>query len=411
MGGGGTQRICIDILKYMVHANYRVDLVLFSLTGELLEQIPRGINIHVVGKKIDMPNKSIECLVGHLNVNWACPSLKNKISFSDFCNHVVINWPFRLLKKFPHRRSDFVRNAHGFATYLTQNEPDCVFAMEIREAFATLIGRELCGKGNPIIWSVHNPITAGLGSQLKNFKELIHKASWVHTVSSRLKEEICDQILFPSSRVSVIYNFVDSRRVLNLARKSCGHPWLDRKEKFGHKIILTVGRLQAQKNFKFLIQSFARLRRHENLKLVIIGEGALRHTLQSQIDEHKLSDRVSMPGWTANPYAFMSRADVFVMSSNWEGFPMVLIEALACGCRIVSTDCVSGPSEVLDNGRFGRLVPANDEDAMSEAINNALVSDSDREQLVNRALEFSPENFLVQFDRLIGDTIATSRNV
>ena len=195
---------------------------------------------------------------------------------------------------------------------------------------------------------------------------------------------------------------------MNLSSLPTSHPWLDRKGELGHKVILAVGRLAVEKNFEILIRSFARLRHLENLKLVILG-GELRQALQSQINDNGLSDVISMPGWTANPYAFMSRADVYVMSSNWEGFPMVLIEALVCGCKIVSTDCVSGPREALDHGRFGILVPVDDEEAMSDAISNALDSVADREKLISRALEFSPKNFLVQFDQLVGEAIATNR--
>ena len=410
MVGGGTQRICIDILKYLGHANYRVDLVLFDLTGKFLDQIPKGINVYVTGKGKDIIESFIDCSVQHVEVNLVCPSLKDKISYADFFNHVLVNWPFSLLKKFPHRRSNLVRNAYGFAKYLNQNKPDCVFAMEIREVFAVLIGREMSGSVTPIIWSVHNPINSGLRSQLKNFQKLIHKANWVHTVSSQLKKEICKQSLSSANKVTVIYNFADYRRVLHLAECSAGHPWFDRKEEFGHKIILAVGRLHVQKNFELLIRSFVRLRYLEKLKLVILGEGALRHALQSQVREYHLTDRVSMPGWTANPYAFMSRADVFVLSSRWEGFGLVLIEALACGCKIVSTNCSTGPKEILDHGRFGRLVPVDDEEAMSESINRALDVVPDREQLVGRALEFSPEKFLVKFDQLIGDAIATKQS-
>ncbi len=408
LGGGGRERICVDIVKCLVLANYRVDLVLFKLAGELLRQIPRGVNVHVIGKKNGL-DKSIESTVQHVNVNWMCPGLRNKISFSDFFNYVLVNWPYRLLKKFPHPRRQIVFNAYGFSRYLIQNKPDCVFAMHIPEIFVVLIGKEISGLECPIIWSVHGRITPIARSRSKNFKTLIQKANWVHSVSIRLKQDICEQSCFPANRVTVIYNFLDSQRVLQLASSPTNHPWFDRKEAFGHKIILAVGRLIMVKNFELLIRSFTRLKQHENLKLVILGGGGLRHSLQSQVNENGLSHVVSMPGWTLNPYAFIRCADVFVLSSKWEGFPMVLIEALACGCKVVSTNCSTSPKQILDHGRFGGLVPVDDEEAMSDAINNALASVRDREQLVNRALEFSPENFLIQFDQLIGDAIATIR--
>ena len=407
---GGAERICIDIVKCLYHANYRVELVLFVFKGELLTQLPTGINIHVVGKKRVTTSKSIKNTVHHLSVNWVCLDSKEKITYSEFFSHVVANWPFRWLNKFPHRSSYLVRNANGFAAYLTQRKPDCVFAMKIRGIFTTLIGREISGNSVPIIWSAHGPITYDLRCQLRNFKELLHKADWTHTVSKRLKQEFGEQNLFSINKVTAIYNFVDSQRVLRLAEMPSGHPWLDQKKELKHRIILSVGRLHEQKNYTLLIQSFARLSFIENLRLVILGEGPLRHALQYQVNKFNLSNIVSMPGWVANPYAFMSRADVFVMSSNWEGFPMVIIEALTCECRVVSTDCDTGPKEALDNGRFGTLVPLNDPVALSAAINNALDSGPTPQQLSDRALQFRPERFLMQFDQMIGDAISAQLN-
>ena len=271
MVGGGRERISIDIVKYLIHANYRVELVLFELKGELLDQVPRGVEVYVVGKKKGLLDETIEYSIQHTNVKWMYPNLRHKIPYSDFFNHVLTNWPYKLLKKFPHRRKQLVCNAYGFSMYLTKNKPDCVLAVHIPEIFATLIGREICGLKTPIIFSVHGQITPKFGSRSKKFAKLLKKANWAHSVSNGLKEEICKQSIFPANRVSVIYNFVDSQRVLHLAKLPTSHPWFDRKKAFGHKIILSVGRLHPDKNFKLLIRSFARLKHLGNLKLVILG--------------------------------------------------------------------------------------------------------------------------------------------
>ena len=407
--GGGAERLCIEISKLLLVANYEVDLVLLEFKGELLNQIPKGVRLYVISKPRKTPAKIVECNVPATEINWLLPDSKSLIGYSDFFRYVVPNWPFGL-KRILSRRDRYVRYAYGFGVYLYHNEPTFAFAMMHHACFSVLVGREIGGHNVPVICSLHNSLKSPAVPPLQIYRGLLHKSDWVHTVSREMKIEFSELNLYPSDKTTAIYNFLDSSRVQRLARLPSGHPWLDRKEAFGYKVILAVGRLHVQKNFELLLRSFARLKSLGNLKLVILGEGALRHTLQSQIDKHHLIDKVSMPGWTTNPYAFMRRADVFVMSSRWEGFPMVLIEALACGCKIVSTDCVSGPREALDNGQFGDLVPVDDEKAMSDAITNALDSVPDREKLINRALEFSPQNFLVQFDRLIADAIATNRN-
>ena len=129
------------------------------------------------------------------------------------------------------------------------------------------------------------------------------------------------------------------------------------------------------------------------------------------IVELGLAYMVSMPGWLANPFPFMRQTDVFVLSSDFEGFGNVLIEALACGCNVVSTDCPHGPREILDNGKFGELVPVNDEPAMTEAILKSLCSNPNREALETRALEFSPDRQFAGFERMIGHVTESTSKV
>ena len=407
--GGGAERSSIELSKCLLLAKYDVDLVLLEFKGELLNQIPKGVRLYVISKPKKTQAKIVECNVPAAEINWLLPDSKSLIGYSDFFRYVVPNWPFGL-KRILSRRDRYVRYANGFATYLNRNSPHFVFAMMHHACFSVLVGREIGGYNVPVICSIRNSLKSQSVPQLQIYRGLLHKSDWVHTLSKEMKIELSELNLYPSEKTTAIYNFFESSRVERLASLASGHPWLDRKEAFGYKVILAVGRLHVQKNFELLLRSFARLKSLGNLKLVILGEGALRHTLQSQIDKHHLIDKVSMPGWTANPYAFMRRADVFVLSSKWEGFGLVLIEALACGCKVVSTNCATGPKEILDHGRFGDLVPVDDEEAMSDAITNALDSVPDREKLINRALEFSPQNFLVQFNRLIADAIATNRN-
>ena len=154
--------------------------------------------------------------------------------------------------------------------------------------------------------------------------------------------------------------------------------------------IITVGSMKAVKNHPLLLRAFAQLEL-PNARLMFVGGGAGRDALLSLAQELGVADRVILAGFQPDPTPFYKTADLFVLSSDYEGFGNVIVEALACGTPVVSTDCPSGPGEILDHGRFGRLVPVGDADALASAMREALEAPIDRDALKNRAAEFSPE--------------------
>ena len=151
---------------------------------------------------------------------------------------------------------------------------------------------------------------------------------------------------------------------------------------------MAAGRLKPQKNFSLLLRSFARVYQQRSARLIIFGEGEQRKALEDLIKSLDIDENVSLPGFTANPYAAFSHASLFVLSSDWEGLSNVIIEAMACGCPVVSTDCPSGPSEILEQGRYGELVPVNDSKALAEAIIRRLDKSIPRQTLYERASHF-----------------------
>jgi glycosyltransferase involved in cell wall biosynthesis len=153
--------------------------------------------------------------------------------------------------------------------------------------------------------------------------------------------------------------------------------------------VLGAGKLRPQKDFATLIDAFAKLRAKRPARLVILGEGPEESRLRVRARRLDVSPDVGFEGFVANPFAYMSRASVFVLSSAWEGLPSVLIQAMACGCPVVSTDCPSGPSEILERGVFGPLVPVGAPDALAEAILRVLDAPPERERLRRRADDFS----------------------
>jgi glycosyltransferase involved in cell wall biosynthesis len=137
-----------------------------------------------------------------------------------------------------------------------------------------------------------------------------------------------------------------------------------------------------------LFHAVAKVRQNRAVRLIVLGEGPERAALEQLADQIGISDILAMPGFVDNPFAYMRQARLFVLSSRWEGFGLVIIEAMACGCPVLSTDCPSGPAEILEGGRFGRLAPVGNVDAMARAIEESLDAPADSEGLVLRARDF-----------------------
>lgn len=175
------------------------------------------------------------------------------------------------------------------------------------------------------------------------------------------------------------------------------HPWLGEGKP---PVILGVGRLTPQKDFSTLIHAFAQVRTVRDCRLVILGEGELRAELEQLVASLGVQDSVQLPGFADNPFAWMSRVRLFVLSSRWEGLPNVLIQAMACGAAVVSTDCPSGPDEILEGGKWGKLVPVGDVEALAEALSENLQV-LDVVNSIERAMFFNVENAINAYLRLL----------
>lgn len=169
----------------------------------------------------------------------------------------------------------------------------------------------------------------------------------------------------PQERVPVIHNPVITARTLDLAEQPVDEPWLQGGQV---PVIMGLGRLEQQKGFDVLIEAFERLRARRAARLIIVGDGSLRGALQAQAQGSPYRDDIRLPGFRDNPFAWMRRADLFVLSSNWEGLPTTLVEAAAVGVPVVATDCPHGPREILQGGALGPLVPPGDPAALAEAM-------------------------------------------
>jgi glycosyltransferase involved in cell wall biosynthesis len=189
----------------------------------------------------------------------------------------------------------------------------------------------------------------------------------------------------------VIRNPVITPDLARAAAEPCPHPWVAEPSPARGPVIVGAGRFQRQKDFPTLIRAFARLRLERPCRLLLLGEGGWRDRLVALIQDLGLGAEVDLPGFQPNLYPFLARADLFVLSSAWEGSPNVLTEAMALGTPVVSTDCPSGPREILEGGRFGPLVPVGDTDALAAAMARTLDSPLPAQTLIEAVAEYRQE--------------------
>jgi glycosyltransferase involved in cell wall biosynthesis len=221
-------------------------------------------------------------------------------------------------------------------------------------------------------------------------------------VSNGVADELVSLDVVPRERISVIYNPMRDPSLLPQAIGRVDHPWFN-GYKAGHPVIISAGRLLGLKGLDTLIAAFSRLRRDSKIdaRLMILGDGPDRERLEAMIEGLGLGERVLFMGYVPNVFEYMKQASVFVLSSRYEGLPTVLVEAMACGCNVVSTDCPSGPREILEDGKWGRLVPIGDADAMAAAILETLEQPLPADELKGRASYFSTERAVAAYYGII----------
>lgn len=221
----------------------------------------------------------------------------------------------------------------------------------------------------------------------RRMRRIYRDVDGVIAVSRGVADDVAALAGVGAERIAVAPNPVVTDDLFELARAPAEHPWLDEDH---HPLLVGVGRLGRQKNFELLLRAFARVHGSTPALLIILGEGRQRERLERLARKLDIAERVSMSGFVENPYPFLRRADLFVSSSRWEGSPNALTEALALGTPVVSTDCPSGPREILDGGRYGRLVPLDDPRALARAIEDEL-----REPHAPALLEAAASRFTV----------------
>jgi glycosyltransferase involved in cell wall biosynthesis len=271
----------------------------------------------------------------------------------------------------------FARAVLPLARYLRRTRPIAVYSALDYVSVVTVMARALSRVDVRLVVSERNTQSVAATNAARpsarwmpTLVRLVYpRADAVVAVSQGVADDLVARCGLAAGTVHVLHNPVVTREMLRMRDEPVTHPWLlDRQA----PVVLAVGRLVPQKDFALLLEAFASVRRTRAATLVVLGEGPLRPELERQARVLGIAADVSFPGFCANPYPAMAAADVFVLSSRWEGSPGALIEAMACGARVVATDCPSGPRQVLDGGRYGRLVPVGDASALATGIHDAL---------------------------------------
>lgn len=365
--GGGVEKVVFNLLEGLAGYPLSLDLICDCTEGLDLNQIPAGVRIIDLCVPVQARFKSALKLVIPLMRYLRREKPDVLLSHLVFVNAIAV----------------MARSIARVPVYLALVEHNILFSPD---------DSSTDGPKSGFLWQL--------------MRWLYPRADRAIAVSQDLADALQAELHLPPAKVQVIYNPVVGDRLYEQARAALKHPWLQAGQP---PVFVAAGRLVPAKDLPTLLQAFARLRQSREARLIILGEGDLREELEGLVRHLELGADVALPGFTHNPYAYMSRAAALVLSSRWEGLPTVLIEAIACGCQVVSTDCPHGPREILAGGRYGRLVPVGDVAALAAAMELALDAPIDRRELERRSRDFSVEKSVAEYLKLIRTKVSRTR--
>ncbi|WP_008318844.1 glycosyltransferase [Leptolyngbya sp. PCC 6406] len=357
--GGGAERVMLNLAKGLLQKGIQVDLVLNTKAGAYLDEVPESIRI----------------------IDLKAP---------------------RLLQGLP-----------KLANYLRQEQPLILLSALHYTNEVAIWATRLSGAKTKVIVAEHNTLSAhAKHCKAERFSPLLARwfypwADGVICVSQSAAMDLAQVTHMTPEQIKVIYNPVITPEMLAQAAISPQHPWLEPGEP---PVILGVGRLGLQKDFQTLITAFSQVVKSRSARLMILGSGSERGSLERLAQDLGVAEHVHFAGFVQNPYAYISRAAVLVLSSRWEGLPTVLVESLALRTPVVSTDCPSGPREILSQGKFGALVPVENPDAIASSILETLespslttpIDDALAQHLQQFTLETVTEQYIQYFYEVLG---------
>jgi glycosyltransferase involved in cell wall biosynthesis len=288
-------------------------------------------------------------------------------------------------------------------------QPKAIICFQDHANIVALWARTLARVPVPIVATVHNTWSRFLADHTVKTKLLAQCARHAYSrveavvaVSKGAADDMSVSLGLPRQGIRVIYNPVIDAELIVRSKAALGHPWF---ESGCAPVIVGIGRLTHQKDFQTLILAFAQVRRQMACRLMILGEGEDRTLLTALASSTGFGEDIALPGFVDNPYKYLAHSSLFVLSSLWEGLPTVLIEALALGVPVVSTDCESGPREILMGGLHGRLVKLGDSAALAEAMRLTLTQKPSSVDCVDR---FYQDRVTQEYRSLIDEITSNS---
>lgn len=350
--GGGIERVAVNLANEIAERGLAVDLVLAKAEGAFLNQVRPRVRVVDLGAS--------RVLTSLLALGRYVPALTR---------------------------------------YIRRERPRAMLSIMNHANVIALVARRLSGIETRLIVSEHNNLSASIqrnltaiGARCGPIMPWVMRCTYpwadrVVAVSMGVADDLAWRIKLPRKKIDVIYNPAVTDQIALSAVAPLHHPWFAPGEP---PVILGVGHLITRKGFDLLLGAFAKLRKTCPARLVIIGEGRQRPVLEALINQLGIGKDAALAGFQANPFNYMRHAALFVLSSDHEGLPTVLIEAMACGTSVISTNCPSGPAEILENGKWGRLVPTGNVDALADAM-LATLADTKHPDVAQRAKDFTVE--------------------
>lgn len=393
----GTERVTANIAMGLADRGHDVDFLVEDHAGWLIEKLASHPRIKVINlgdqRGPVLLHRGLQLWIILKNILSSPLSL---IGFGDACSA-------RLIRLMGHNDPPVL----ALYRYIKDSRPLSVMSFLNQSNLVLLLTAPLVPGHTRIIVNVRNHITTSAKQG---------KSRWMRSVPRLMKRFFpgADLILSPSQGVAedvqnitgiapdkfrVVYNPVYRPEITELSREALSHPWMADTD---IPVIIAAGKLKPQKDFETLLRAFALVRSRRKARLMILGRGPKQQALLELAGQLGVKDDFQLPGHVKNPYAYFGRAAVFVLSSAWEGLPNVLIEAMACGCPVVSTDCPSGPFEILDEGRVGKLVSVGNSEQMALAIAQTIDSPPTAEMMIERARVFSYENSIARYEAVLG---------
>jgi glycosyltransferase involved in cell wall biosynthesis len=406
--GGGAERMMIQLGAALADRGHRVDLVVGRASGRYFHQVPTNLRLVLLQTAGDSVREQIPADIPLLELH-SRTTLAALPSFLRLPRHWQCLFPLffsrygrRLLQMIP-----------ALTEYLRDQQPVALLSALTRANVVAVAGKLLSGGATRIVVSERNHLSRAAANADRRFvkrgdlaRHFYPLADACVGVSNGVADDLSDLIGLSREKIIAVRNPVVTAELASRAAEPVDHPWFATG---GPPVILAVGRLTAQKDYPTLLRAVDLVRRLRPIRLLVLGSGPEHESLLALAEKLHLDDVVEFHGFAENPYAFMARASLFVLASAWEGSPNALVEAMACGCPVVSTDCPSGPAEILDDARYGKLVPVGDSHALARAIAELLDDPTDAALLRASAARYSSAASAEHYERILGIAHSTDR--